>query len=158
MTLTAFLKIDDIPGESVTANHEAEIEIHGLRWGVERNDQGGGGRGRARAKVDPLKLHKYYDAASPYLAKDCFRGKTHREMVLTVRRNTGQEPLDYLTITMTNASIIDVVLTNNDDDDAQIHEIVTITAQEIHKTYVQTDVSGATTGEHSTKFELAKGT
>ena len=156
MTLTAFLKFEDIDGESRADQHEDEIDIHGLRWGVEHSDPDGP-RARSGGKVDPLKLHKYFDAASPYLAKTCYRGKIHRQVVLTVRRMTAGTPQDYLTITLTNARITDVALVNDHDDDDPIHEVITLVADHYEMTYLETDNSGAVEDDHTVKFDLTKG-
>ena len=105
MPLTAYMKIPDIAGESQRADHEDEIDIHDVQWVIEQASvaQVGRGRSQSRARVDALICAKYYDASSPYLALACMQAKSFDEIVLMVRKDSGEAHLDYLTITMTNA-------------------------------------------------------
>ena len=107
MPITAFLKIPDIPGESRRVGHEDEIDVHAMQWGIEHSapSQVGRGRVRARSDVKPLIVHKGYDAASPLLARAVRQGQSFREVVLTLRKDSGEQHLDYLVVTMTNVML-----------------------------------------------------
>jgi len=101
-TITGTLKIDEIPGESLRSNHEDEIDFHALRWQIRQNTsaQVGKGRTQGRAEVTELILNKYIDASSPDLALACLKSQNFPEMVATLRKDSGDEPLDYFIITM----------------------------------------------------------
>ena len=107
MALTAYLKIGDIAGESQRVDHEEEIDIHDIRWNIEQGSaaQVGKGRARARAQISAIELSKFMDASSAYLALACMQGKSFPDMVLSVRKDSGEAHLDYLIITMENVTI-----------------------------------------------------
>lgn len=107
MPITGYLKIDDIAGESKAAEHEDEIDVFDLGWQIERDIGSRIGRGRVRSRVvaSPLVVSKYYDASSPYLALAVAQGRSFKEAVLSVRKDSGDAHLDYLTITMQNVLI-----------------------------------------------------
>ncbi len=122
MPITGYLKIDEIPGESQRADHEDEIDIHDMRWGVERSMPASVGRGRvrSRAEVKPLVVHKYYDAASPYLARAVSRGESFPEAKLALSKVGGEAHLDYLVITMENVVITSYEVASNREDMADL--------------------------------------
>ncbi|MEM9578654.1 MAG: type VI secretion system tube protein Hcp [Pseudomonadota bacterium] len=122
MPITGFLRIEDIPGESQRADHEDEIDVHDIRWGIERSMPASIGRGRvrSRAKVKPLVVQKYYDAASPYLARTASQGRSFAEATLTLRKDSGESHLDYLTITLENVVISSYEVASNRDDMADL--------------------------------------
>jgi type VI secretion system secreted protein Hcp len=107
MPLTAYLKIPDIPGESQRAGHEDEIDIHDIQWGIERMGSVtvAHGRRRTRTEMSPLRVRKYYDASSPYLALAVETGQVFDEVVVSVRKDSGDAHLDYLIITMVNVIV-----------------------------------------------------
>lgn len=156
MPITAFLKLDDIAGESRNAEHEEEIDIHALQWVVAQSTASSSNRRRSRAEVDDLVLHKFYDAASPYLFIACKRGKTFKEATIAVQRlsSDGMQN-DYLVITMTNVVINSVEMLNNDTSpDDRIHEVITLGCETATTTYVEIDDMGAAGQEHSIAFNV----
>ena len=103
MPLTAFLRIPDVPGESGHPGHEGEIDIEGLSWGI------------ARGATRGMTVLKRYDVASPYLTLAAAQGRGFPEVVLTIRRDSGDAGSDFLTVTMERV----VVATYDiEDDDA----------------------------------------
>ena len=162
MPITAFLKIPNIPGESRSADHEDEIDVHGVHWGVARKNKaakGGRGRARSRAVASPLEVHKFYDAASPYLALSTLQGKAFDEIVLSVRRDSGEAHLDYLVITMTNCTLKSYDMFNDGVDDPllEISERVSITFEQVNIKYtVQADDHSAG-DEHEIEYDVAAG-
>ncbi len=107
MAFTGYLKIDGIDGECRRADHEGEIDVWGVKLDASQKSSAatGSGRVRGRATVSDLTLHKWYDAASPYLALACMQGKSFPEIIFTARKDSGEAHLDYLTITMSNCLI-----------------------------------------------------
>lgn len=104
---SGYLKIDDIPGESDRAGHEDEIVISSFSWGANRASfrNSGGQRESGLAELAPLSMSKDYDSSSPYLALACIKAKNLGEVVMTLRKDQGDEHSDYLTITITNTIV-----------------------------------------------------
>lgn len=148
MPITAFMKIPGVDGESTYAEHEDEIDVHDIAWGIERLSTASVGRGRARARTDmsPLSVAKFTDASSPYLALAVKQGKFFDEVVVSVRKDSGEAHLDYLIITMEN-----VILSSYDigtDENGQLIEEVEIDFEKATLKYTQQNSDGSAGGEH----------
>lgn len=161
MTFRGFLSIPDIAGESRSADHEDEINIHGLQWKIEQDTAKATGRGRrqSRATVGNFIVTKFTDAASPYLALACLQGKSIPEITIALRKDSGEAHLDYLIITMKNCQIasfdMDGGAPNGTDD--RITESVALSFEQITKTYtIQADDHSAG-DEHEITFDIAAG-
>lgn len=158
--LTAYMKIPDVPGESQRAEHEEEIDIHDVQWIIEQASvaQVGRGRSQSRAQVDALKCKKYYDASSPYLALACMQAKSFDEIILSVRKDSGEAHLDYLVITMTNVIISSYhVIGAGDNGGQMIEEMFGLSFEEVNINYtVQADDHSAG-DEHEVEFDIAAG-
>ncbi len=162
MPLTGFLKIPDIAGESTTANHENEIDFHGLEWGVLRKGSRastGRGRSKGRAVVSPLEIHKFYDSASPYIALAAMQGKTFDKIVVSVRKNSGGGHLDYLKITMTNCTLKSYGMFNDGQDDplTLINERVGIKFETINILYTEQADDHSAGDEHEIEYDVTAG-
>lgn len=160
MPLTAFLKIDDIAGESQRIEHEGEIDVHGLRWGAELATRSSRTRGRtrARAQVDNLELRKFYDASSPYLLLACMQGRAFPEMTLAVRRDSGEAHLDYLVITMTNVIIADLEMMDTDDlASGAIEERLAVAFEKVVVKYTIQADDHSPGDEHEIEYDIAAG-
>ena len=160
MPLTAYLKIDDIAGESRRAGHEDEIDIHDLKWNIEQGSSPrvGRGRSRARAKVEALVLHKFTDASSVYLALACMQGKSLHEVTLSVRRDSGDAHLDYLTITMENVVISRYeVLGSGEAEGEMIEEVIGLVFENVSYKYVVQADDHSAGDEHEITYDLAAG-
>ncbi len=107
MAFSAYLKIPDIEGESKRSEHENEIVISSFSWGVSRSAfrNSGGQRESGLPEVQSISVSKDYDASSPYLALACIKGKNLGEVVMTLRKDAGDDFIDYLTITLTNTLV-----------------------------------------------------
>ncbi len=103
MPINGYLKLPDIDGESQRANHEDEIEISGVSWGL-KVPGNIGQRAVARANVWAVGLEKIYDKSSPYLAFAGMRGQRFDEAVLSVEGGPDT-PHDMLTMTLSNVRI-----------------------------------------------------
>ncbi|PWJ16560.1 Hcp family type VI secretion system effector [Jannaschia seohaensis] len=161
MPLTAYLKIDDIQGESQRVDHEDEIDIHDIKWNIEQGSaaQVGRGRARARAFVDALYLRKFTDASSPYLALSCMQGKSFKEMILYVRKDSGEAHLDYYTITMENVTIskFETIGVGENEGGQVIEEIVGLVFENVTVKYVVQDDDHNASDEHEITYDIAAG-
>ncbi len=97
-------------GASITIETiEGEIDV--LSWSWEASSDPGTGK----VNVQDLSFTKYVDKASPDLMLNCCNGKHIDKAVLVVRK-AGEQPLDYLTITMQDLIIDSVSFTGREDD------------------------------------------
>ncbi|KQX08239.1 MULTISPECIES: Hcp family type VI secretion system effector [unclassified Leifsonia] len=120
-----FLKVAGIAGESVDAQHADEIEVLSWTWGATNSASaisggrggGGGGAGVGKVTAQDFRFTHRVDAASAGLMLACATGKHIPEAVFTVRR-AGENPLEYLVIRFTSATIAAVLLDAVEGDDA----------------------------------------
>lgn len=161
MPITAYLKIGDIQGESQRADHEEEIDVHDIRWNIEQGSaaQVGKGRARARAQVSAVEIGKYVDASSVYLALACMQGKSFDEMVLAVRKDSGEAHLDYLIITMENVTIskYEVLGVGEDEDGQMLEEAVGLVFENVTYKYTVQEDDHSAGGEHEITYDIAAG-
>ena len=160
MTITAFLKVPDVPGEVTDSQHEGAIAVHGLAWAVSNRVEGAGtARRRSRAQVENLTAMKYIDAASPHLAVAALIGKLFPEVVLTVRRSGGETAFDYLVITLRNCRIEGVELFHDDHEDLTglIHEEVELGFEGIAISYVEQADDGSAGDTQEMEYDLRTG-
>lgn len=159
MPLTGYLKIPDIPGESRAADHEDEIDFHELEWRMFRDTSGatvGRGRRRSRSEVEPLAITKFTDAASPYLMLANLQGKSFDEIIISVRKDSGEAHLDYLVITLTNCVITSIEMDSFPSDQG-ITERVAIVAEELKVTYTVQADDHSSGDEHEITYDIAAG-
>lgn len=161
MPLAAYLKIGDIGGESQRADHEEEIDIHDVIWNVEQGSaaQIGKGRSRSRAQVGPIYLRKFTDAASAYLLLACMQGKSFPDMVLSVRKDSGEAHLDYLIITMENVTIskFETEGVGAAEDGQMIQEVVGLIFENVTYKYTVQEDDHSAGGEHEITYDIAAG-
>lgn len=160
MALVGYLKIEDIKGESKRADHEDEIDVHGINWEIKQKSSAnmGSGRTQSRAEISAVYMWKWNDAASAYLALAAMQGKSIPEAVLTFRKDSGEAHLDYLKITMSDVIISSYVMLApelEDADDIQmIREKIGLSCEKINIVYtVQADDHSAG-DEHEVEYDI----
>jgi type VI secretion system secreted protein Hcp len=156
VAVDAFLKMD-IKGESVVDGHEEEIQVLSWSWGMSQTGttQRGTGGGAGKVDVQDLTFTHYVDTASPNLIKACCNGKHFEEAVLTVRK-AGENPLDYLVLTLTDF-IITSVSTGGASGDELVTENVTLNFAKFKISYQPQDNKGAKAGGAiEAEYDIAK--
>jgi type VI secretion system secreted protein Hcp len=110
-----FLKIDGIDGESEDQKHKNEIQILSCNFGGANAGSGGVGSGSGTSKVQlhDFTFSKVVDKASPALFKYNCNGKHIPAVVLTVRK-AGENPQEYLVVTLTESIISSYNLSASD--------------------------------------------
>ena len=93
-----FLKIGDIVGESQDSKHKGEIDVLAWSWGASNTGKPQG------TCIQDLSLTKYVDSATPALIMNGMTGDVAPTAVLVVRK-AGENPLEYLVLTMKNVRI-----------------------------------------------------
>lgn len=161
MGITGYLEIAEIPGESLRAEHEGQIDVHGAHWQIAQKSgtSMGSGLTQARAEVGSLTVHKWYDAASAYLAHSSMRGTSFPEMIFYARKDSGEAHLDYLTITMTNCIISGYEMENDgsDSDIQMISERVSIAFEKVKILYTVQAEDGSAGDEHEIEYDIVAG-
>jgi type VI secretion system secreted protein Hcp len=102
-----FLKLTDVKGEAQDKAHKEEIDVLAWSWGMSQSGtmHAGGGGGGGKVNVQDISITKWLDKSSPVLMQYCSTGKQFPEAVLTVRKAGGDNPLEYLIITMKDVII-----------------------------------------------------
>ena len=118
-----FLKLEEIPGESLDATHKGEIDVLGWGWG-ERQEAtmafGGGGGGAGKVQMKDFQFTMRVNKASPKLMLACATGQHIKQAVLTCRK-AGKQQQEYLKI-----SFIDLLVSAYDTGSAHEHEAGTL--------------------------------
>ncbi len=114
MAVDMFLKLTakgkPVDGESVDSKHAKEIDVLAWNWGVTQSGSthSGKGGGQGKVNVQDLSITKYVDKASPTLLKLCCKGEYIDEAVLVVRKAGGDEPVEYVKLTLTDCIVSSV--------------------------------------------------
>ena len=156
MAADMFLKIDDIEGESVDDVHAGEIDVMSWSWGMSQGGTTHGGRGGGAGKVNvqDLSFVHYVDKASANLMKMCCNGKHFQEATLVVRK-AGEQPLEYMIITMKNG-LISSVSTGGSGGEDRVTENVTLNFSEFKTEYVPQMADGSGDASIIVGWDIAK--
>ena len=109
MALDMFINMGDkIKGESrdKVQGPKGDIDILAWSWGMSQSGttHTGGGGGAGKANFQDISFTKWVDLSSAKLALACCNGKHYPEATLTVRK-AGENPLEYLVITLSEVMI-----------------------------------------------------
>jgi type VI secretion system secreted protein Hcp len=114
MAVDMFLKVTAkgkaVDGESTDSKHGGEIDILAWNWGLTQSGSThmGKGGGTGKVNVQDLSITKYVDKASPTLLKLCCKGEYIDEAVLTVRKAGGDDPVEYVKLTLKDCIVSSV--------------------------------------------------
>ncbi len=142
-----FLKLGNIKGESVDAQHKGEIDVLAWSWG-ESDNTAAAVRGRRSAAPDciqDLSLTKFIDRATPDIIMDAVLGRIINEGVLTLRRSGGdakEQTQSYLTLTLSDVTISSYATGGSGGED-RLTENVTLHFQKMEGTYRQQQPDGS---------------
>ncbi len=95
-------------------------------WGMSQSGSAhiGGGAGAGKVNVHDLSFTKYIDVSSPDLYLSCCNGKHLKDAKLVVRK-AGENPLEYLIVTMEDV-IISSVSTGGSGGEDRLTENVSL--------------------------------
>ena len=155
MAVDMFIKLGDIKGESRDSKHKEEIDVLAWSWGASNSGSAhvGGGMGAGKVNVQDLSLTKYIDKASPDILLSCCNGKHIKEATLVVRK-AGENPLEYLTITMSDL-IVTSVSTGGSGGEDRLTENVTLNFAKVKVGYVEQTPTGAAGAKPSMIWDIA---
>jgi type VI secretion system secreted protein Hcp len=151
-----FLKIPAVKGESKDKTHKDEIDVLAWSWGMSNSGsaQMGGGQGAGKVNVQDLSFTKYIDKSSPDLMLAACNGKHYAKAVLTVRK-AGEQPLEYLLITMENLMITSVSTGGSGGED-RLTENVTLNFGKVKVQYKEQTEKGAVGDKPEMGWDIAE--
>jgi type VI secretion system secreted protein Hcp len=103
MAVNAFIKFDQVDGESIQKGKEKWIEIQGWDWEVdaETNWTKGGGASVGKPNPGRMTIEHYFDSSSTVLLGHICSGKAFPKAELQMMKTTGKgSPETYLTMSM----------------------------------------------------------
>jgi len=150
-----FMKLEGISGESTDHKHKGEIDVLAWSWGVSNSGSAhvGGGAGAGKANFQDLSFTKYVDLASTPLLLAAANGKHVATATLVVRK-AGENPLEYITITM-NECLISSVSTGGSGGEDRLTENVTLNFAKVEVAYKEQSKTGAAAGTGDFKWDIA---
>lgn len=129
-----FAKIGDIKGESFDKDNKDNMDVVAWSWGV------AGARKKTVACGFEMTIDKNVDLASPKLAESAARGQVHPTAWLKVRKS-GENPLEFLVITMKDVIVTSVAPGGASSLDRQ-PETITLSYASATITYTPQDPKG----------------
>lgn len=156
MAVDMFIKIDGVDGESQDDAHAGEIDVLSWQWGAVNKGSAalGGGLGSGKVEVKDLYFTHFIDKASPLLFLCCCNGKHIAEAKLTCRR-AGENPLEYLVVTMKNVLISEVQPLGDADKDRPM-ERVGLNVGEVEVKYTPQKADGTRDAEVTAGWNISK--
>ena len=156
MAVDMFIKIGDIKGESRDKTHKEEIDVLAWSWGMSNSGSAhaGGGQGAGKVNVQDLSFTKWVDKASPPLMLACCNGKHYPDATLVVRK-AGEQPLEYITITMTDL-IVTSVSTGGSGGEDRLTENVTLNFAKVKVDYKEQTDKGGVGATPSMTWDIAQ--
>ena len=159
MAVSGYMKIEEIPGECGRAEHIGEITISSVNWGVTRPvvNTPGVGRSTGMPNVTSINITKYYDKSSPQLAKAVLFATALPEIVITLRKDSGDTHLDYLTVTLSDCMIESYNMSGASDIETPPMESVSIVFNKITILYIEQASDHSAGGEHDAEYDMVAG-
>jgi type VI secretion system secreted protein Hcp len=159
MAVSGYMKIEEIPGESGRKDHEGEITISSLQWAATRPmvNTPGVGRSTGMANVTSIVVSKFYDKSSPYLAQAVLLATAFPEIVVTLRKDSGETHLDYLTITLSDCMVESYNFSGASDVETPPMESISIVFNKMKVLYIEQASDHSAGGEHEFEYDLVAG-
>ena len=156
MAVDMFLEIDGVKGEARDKAHKEKIDILAWSWGVSNSGSAhvGGGMGAGKANVQDISVTKYIDKSSPDIMLACCNGKHYGSAQLIVRK-AGENPLEYLTISMTDV-LITAVSTGGSGGEDRLTENVTLNFAKVKVDYKEQTAKGTVGATPTFTFNIAE--
>jgi type VI secretion system secreted protein Hcp len=159
MAVSGYMKIAEIPGESGRKDHEEEIIISSVQWGALRpvTNTPGVGRSSGMPNISSVTISKLYDKSSPYLAQAVLLATAFPEIVVTLRKDSGETHLDYLTITLTDCMIESYNFSGAEGGDSPPMESVSLVFNKMKLLYIEQASDHSAGGEHEFEYDIVAG-
>jgi type VI secretion system secreted protein Hcp len=156
MAVDMFIQIGTLKGESRDKTHKDKIDVLAWSWGVSNSGSAhmGGGAGAGKANVQDLSFTKWIDKSSPSLIQACCKGTHYADSTLIVRK-AGDNPLEYLKITLTEV-LVTSVSTGGSGGEDRLTENVTLNFAKVKVQYVEQTPTGAAGDKPEMTYNIAE--
>lgn len=156
MAVDMFIKIDGIKGESQDDSHGEEIDVLAWSWGMSQSGSThtGGGGGAGKVSIQDISFTKWVDKSSPNLMLACSNGKHFKKALLTVRK-AGENPVEYIKITMENV-LVSSVSSGGSQGEEKLTENVTLNFSKVKHEYTPQAADGSAEAAVEYAWDIAK--
>jgi len=157
MAIDAFIKIDDLVGDSIDDAHKKEIEVLSWSWGMSQlgSTHSGTGSGSGKVSVQDLSFVKRIDSSTPNLIQMCCSGAHFNKGVLTLRKAGGKSPVEYLKITLEKMIVSNYSTGGSGEGGEVIHENITLNFAQFKVEYTPQDDKGKPLPGCNAAFNIA---
>jgi len=147
MAVDMFIKIGDVDGESADKTHAKEIDVLAWSWGMSQSGSMhvGGGGGAGKVSIQDISLTKWIDKSSPNLMMACSSGKHYPEAKLAIRKAGGEDPVEYLIITLKEV-LVSSISTGGSGGEDRLTENVTLNFGQVQVDYQPQKQDGSKDG------------
>ena len=158
MAFDCFLKLGDIKGEARDHVHQDSIDVLAWSWGMAQSGTMslGGGGGSGKVAIQDLSITKYVDTSSTNLYLKCANGKHYPEALLTVRKS-GEKPLEYVKITMTDVMIGNISTGGSGGED-RVTENVSLNFAKVKVEYTPQNADGSAAATMEMNWDIEANT
>ncbi len=158
MAVDMFMKLEGITGESKDAKHKGEVDVLAWSWGMSNSGttHSGGGGGAGKVNVQDLSFTKFVDLSSTSLMLAVANGKHISKATLVVRK-AGENPLEYITIVMTQV-LVTSLSTGGSGGEDRLTENVSLNFAKAEVTYKEQGKDGKAAGGTPFKWDIAANT
>ncbi|HEX8715818.1 MAG TPA: type VI secretion system tube protein Hcp [Gemmatimonadaceae bacterium] len=145
MAFDAFLKLDDLKGESLSKHASGWIEIQSFSWGASNPTTigHGAGGGSGKASVSGMNIMKRTDSTSPVLFQNCCSGTHFKKGTMTLFKAGGKEPVEYLKYEFTEVFVDSVQWSGSSGGDDVPTESVSFAFGKVDMTYTPQKADGS---------------
>lgn len=157
MAVDMFLELEGVKGETIDKVYKSKnaMDILAWSWGVSNTGtfHHGTGGGAGKANFQDISVTKYIDLASPNLMLFCANGKHLAKGTLVVRK-AGENPLEYLKITLTEI-LVTAYSTGGSGGEDRLTENVTLNFAKVKVEYNQQADKGGKAGSSDFGWDIA---
>lgn len=158
MAVDMFLELDGVKGETADKTFKSKNAMDILAWSWGMSNSGtfhsGTGGGGGKANFQDISVTKYIDLASPNLMLFCANGKHVAKGVITVRK-AGENPLEYLKITMENI-LVSAYSTGGSGGEDRLTENVSLNFGKVKVEYAQQTEKGGKSGTNDFGWNITE--
>ena len=131
-----FLDIPGVTGESQDEARKDQIDVLAWSWGASNSLQGKNGF----CRIQDIGITKWVDRSSPDLLMANLTGLTYDSATLVVRR-AGLEPLEYITVELTDVRVTSVSTGGSGGED-RLTENISLNFSSGKFVYIPQDING----------------
>jgi type VI secretion system secreted protein Hcp len=158
MAVDMFLELDGIKGETIDKVYKSKhaMDLLSWNWGVSNTGSfhSGSGGGSGKANFTDIKITKFIDLATPNLMLACANGKHIAKGTITLRK-AGENPLEYLKITMEKILVSDY-RTGGSGGEERLTENVSLNFATVKIEYAQQGEKGGKGGSSDFGWNIAE--